>query len=498
MTYSVIVLAIFGIAVILVGAWASRNSMPTAEDYFLGGRSIGAIATFFGMAATQLSGFVFLGQIAISYMGGVGTIAQLLGGIIQVPLLYYLFRYMNDMGKKHGYITQADYLSARFDNSKFMTIVPSVLGIVAITAGHFVIQFMSTGYIFQIMTGGKLPYSFGIIYTAIIVAVVVLIGGFRATAWADIVLGGWMLLALLSIPFIVLGATGMGFSEAVGSFVTNFPQHASIPGPLGQWTPQMIFSWIIVMGGFIMYPHMFLRAYSARDKKLFSITAFFWIPVMVFSVGIVLVFGSLIHLVWANPGIAQVTPDQLLIHLITQFTSSWVAPFILAGALAAIVSTLIGNVLGLSSLVMNDIVKKFGKKDMEQKKIVLWSRVVVAIATIVAVIMSLAEFNTITQIFVSANGIIVLFLVPIVGGLIWRRMNKHGAVYGLLVGELTLFWLTYGPKELGGGSMANPSYLGFLPSVWALFVTIIVTVVVSLATAPQASFPKKTDSSLLQ
>ncbi|TDA63986.1 MAG: sodium:solute symporter family protein [Clostridia bacterium] len=490
MTFTITFLIVFAIVLIAIGAYAARIRIATAEDYFVAGRTIGIIATLFGLMATQMSAFIFMGMGSQAFLMGTGSFTQLIGDFVVMFIFFHVFRRAWQLGKAHGYITQADLLVDRYESPTFMRLFPSVLGIVAIIAGHFAIQFIATGLIFNVISRGALPYWFGVLFTAGIVLAIVLVGGFRATAWTDILLGLWIVVSLLLILVFTLNSLGMGLGAAFQTIAEKFPQMISPPGdsPPGRppyWTHAMIISWLIILMGFPLYPHMWMRSYAARSDKTLAVTALAWVPLTYLVCFVPIVVGILARLFWAGPQELGFPPDAVIAMLVTRIVPApWLIPIILAGALAAIISTINGSLIGISAMVTHDIIRSKISPGMPQEKAVWWGRLVVFAATVVAVLIALARLNFIYVLFISGTGIVTLFLVPLVGGLVWPRLNRQGATWGLLVSEIMLLWMTYGPKSLGGGFMNNPAWLGLPPTIWALIVEVVVTVVVTLTTEP--------------
>lgn len=486
MNFAVVFLILFGLVVILIGAYAAKFGAKTSEDYFIGGRTIGTVATFFGLLATQMSAFIFMGMPAFGYISGIGAYSQLAIAVPQILLYWLFFRKMWEIGHKNRYITQADYLADRYQSPVFMRIVPTVLGMLTIVGGHFLVQFMATGFIFNVISQGKLPYWFGIVFAGVVVGLIVLMGGFRATAWTDIFFGVYMLAALVGIYLVFTNGIGQSLPQAMQNLSQKFPGMTTLPGQIKFWSPQMIFTWFVLMAfSFIMYPHVFMRAYAARDPKIFRTVGLYWTPAITIVCAVPILIGVLGHLVWATPKDIGAAPDTLVVQLVDKLSPyPWLVPVLLAGALAAILSTISGSVIALSAMFMHDIIKKSVKSNLGEGSIVVWSRVVVAVATLLAMWIALLKPAMIAQLFSAAVGVLGLYLIPVVGGVLWPRLNGPGAIAGWTVGELFFLWFTYGPKSMGAGYMNNPSWLGFGTVIWAIAIQIVVTLVVTYATAP--------------
>lgn len=152
------------------------------------------------------------------------------------------------------------------------------------------------------------------------------------------------------------------------------------------------------------------------------------------------------------------------------------AGLILAGILAATMSTADSQLFAAASGISQNLLQDFGKKKMDTKTSVKIARITVIIISLIAVVLASDPNSSIFEIvsfawagFGAAFGPIVLC------ALFWKRSNKWGALCGMIAGGAMIFIWKYGIARLGGVF----AIYELLPS---FLLAVIVNVIVSLAT----------------
>jgi cation/acetate symporter len=179
-------------------------------------------------------------------------------------------------------------------------------------------------------------------------------------------------------------------------------------------------------------------------------------------------------MVLANPEIAKLP--------------NWVIALVAAGGLAAALSTAAGLLLVISTAISHDLIKKQIKPDISEKKELLWARIGAFIAVLIAGYFGINPPGFVAAVVALAFGLAAASFFPaIVLGVFDKRMNKEGAVSGMIVGiALMLFYMI--KYKLGGfgGGTAEDWWFGISPEGFgtvAMFVNLVVSVVVSRLTA---------------
>nr|WP_321441497.1 sodium:solute symporter family protein [uncultured Hyphomonas sp.] len=167
---------------------------------------------------------------------------------------------------------------------------------------------------------------------------------------------------------------------------------------------------------------------------------------------------------------------------------AWVIGLVIAGGLAAALSTAAGLLMVISSAVSHDLCRRTFFKGMTDKQELLTARGAAAGAVILAGIMGMntSALGFVAQVVAFAFGLAAASLFPvIVLGIFWKRMNREGAIASMLTGLITTFWYIYHFKFVDTDSShwwlgVSPEGIGFV----FMFLSLAVGVVVALITAP--------------
>ena len=180
-------------------------------------------------------------------------------------------------------------------------------------------------------------------------------------------------------------------------------------------------------------------------------------------------------IVLANPEIAQLPP--------------WVIALVAAGALAAALSTAAGLLLVISTAVSHDLLKKTFAKNITEKKELLFARLSILVAVIIAGLFGIYPPAFVAQVVAFAFGLAAATLFPaICMGIFSKRINKQGAITGMLVGLIfTLSYIVYFKflfPEMNSSEYwflgISPEGIGFIGMLLNLFISFLI----SLATPP--------------
>ena len=179
--------------------------------------------------------------------------------------------------------------------------------------------------------------------------------------------------------------------------------------------------------------------------------------------------------VLANPSIARLP--------------KWVIGLVVAGGLAAALSTAAGLLMVISSSISHDLCRRTLFKNMNDKTELVVARVAAAGAVIAAGFMGIfsAKLAFVAQVVAFAFGLAAASLFPvIVLGIFWKRMNREGAIASMLTGLLPTFaYIWYFKIGPGKGSGEADWFLGVSPEgigFIVMFLSMAVGVVVSLLT----------------
>jgi SSS family solute:Na+ symporter len=191
------VLAIAGIyllALLVIGWWSYRKTLPTPEDFFMTGRAFGPVVLIFAVYATNMTAFYMLGTPGNAYRQGIGTYGYIaFASALVIPAMFYLIGYRAwRVGKRYGYMTPSELLGARYE-SLAVALVLFVL-LVFYTVPYIVTSVIGAGLALESLA--KIPYLWGTVSVLLITMLYTVFGGMRGTAWG--------ILASLVIPNLLL------------------------------------------------------------------------------------------------------------------------------------------------------------------------------------------------------------------------------------------------------------------------------------------------------
>ncbi|SHH63333.1 sodium:solute symporter family protein [Winogradskyella jejuensis] len=179
-------------------------------------------------------------------------------------------------------------------------------------------------------------------------------------------------------------------------------------------------------------------------------------------------------MVLANPEIAKLP--------------NWVIALVAAGGLAAALSTAAGLLLVISTSISHDLIKKQIKPDISDKGELMWARIAIVGAVIIAGYFGINPPGFVAAVVALAFGLAAASFFPaIILGIFDKRMNKEGAIAGMVVGiTLMLFYMMKFKLGFFGGGTEADWWFGTSPEGFgtiAMLVNVVISLVVSRATA---------------
>ena len=479
-----IALGVFSLIIIGMAAYGYRISAKTAEDFMLGGRTIGLVVMFFFVLFAISSSWTFYGFPGVLYLHGPGYVFFIWGSVAGFAGLYmFLGPRLWALAKINRFLSPVEALAERYESKALRVILSAT--ILAFIVPYVGIQPLGVGRGFEALTG--MPVWVGATYTAVLLIILVILGGMRIVAWVNIFLGVVYITALLGSLFWVIAVVfpNGGVVEAAQIILASEPAKLSTPGPLGVYTPVLVIGTFIVGLLAFSWPHVIIGAMTARDKTLFK-----WFPILVFIFGglffyiIPFIWGSLIAPA-ALPGITDVAEaDRVVQTVIQTFLPRWFAVFVLMGVIAAAVSTAAVQLMTSSIIVARDVIQGVLKPDADDAEITLWARisvialVVLSLGVTVAVTLGIGEEAMALYLSdVSVPGF-AQWAPALVGGLLWKRGTRQGALAGTSVGViyLALGLLITGPEG------SRPLLFNLHPVIPTLPINALVYIVVSFLT----------------
>jgi SSS family solute:Na+ symporter len=470
----IIILSVFGLIILVLAAYGYKISAKTAEDYMLAGRTIGVVVMFFFILFAVSSSWTFYGYPGYLYLHGPAYIYFIWGSVAGFAALYmFLGPRLWAVARLNRYLSPVEVLAERYESPLLRFILSLML--LAFIVPYVGIQPLGVGLGFKALTG--LPVIVGALYTVVLLVILVLLGGMRIVAWVNIFLGAIYITAILgSLIWVVNRLLPGGLTEAAQKLMASNPELLSAPGPLGRFTPVIVGGTMVVGLLAFSWPHIVIGVMTARDKILFK-----WFPLLIFVFGgvffytIPFIWGSLVAPVVMPGVIGKEAADSIVQTIITKYLPSWFSVYVLMGVIAAAVSTAAVQLLTSSILVSRDLIQGCFKPDAKDSQIISWARL--ALIGVVLLSLGVSIWNPMAMALYLTEVTIPGFAQwgpALVGGLLWKRGTRQGAVVGTLGGLVYLI----------AGLIYRPLFFDLHPVMPTIIVNMVLYIIISFLSPP--------------
>lgn len=428
-----------------IGVVAYRRTQDLS-DYVLGGRNLGPLPSALSAGASDMSGWLLLGLPGYAMSAGYGSFWLAGGLLVGTWLNWLLVAQRLRVYSQHAddALTLPAFFEKRFeDHGHSLRVISAIFVLV------FFLFYTSSG----LVAGGKLfetvfgfDYQLAVIIGAIAVISYTLFGGYLAVSWTDVVQGLLMAAALIIVPLIAIGEIG-------GVSATWAAMEAKNPELLNAFTNAdgtsiTLIGTLSLLGwglGYFGQPHILARFKGIKNKNDVPTAR----RIAVIWSGLTMVGACLVG--FAAIGYFE-TPlgdsEKVFMVLVDALFHPVVAGILLAAILAAVMSTADSQLLVSSSALAEDFYKTLFNKDASQKQLVMVGRIAVVVIALIATFLAMDKDSKVLDLVSYAwAGFGAAFGPALILALYWKRMNKAGALAGIIVGGVTVVvW-----KQLEGG-----------------------------------------------
>ncbi len=435
MSIVVVSFVVYLVAMIAVGILTYRIGSESIEGYFLGRRRFGPFTIALTHQATAMSGYMFQGMPGKGYSLGFGSVwvpMTSAGG----PLINFtvLGKRLRRFTEKVGAITIPDFLEARYyDNRRVVRVVAVVIILIFLTA-YTAAQTVAMGRTLEFLTG--IDYRWGAIIGALTVLTYVLLGGFAAAVYTDVIQAILMFIGAIVVPAIAIAKIG-GFTAMYNKLYTIDPKLTSV------WVAPITLLGFLAIGylGYLGQPQLHVRFMAIKNSKMLKyslVAAVVWAAIALYGVTL----GG----VAARALLPGVKPELSLMALTKQMLPPVFAGILIASMAAAIMSSANSYLLVAASALARDIYNKMVNPNATQEKLVWISRIAVIAISLFSIYLALGATATVFKLVLYAwAGLACSFGPVVVFGLYWKRATRESAVAGMITGAVTvILW-----KQLG-------------------------------------------------
>jgi len=426
---------IFYMVMMLAIGYYSYLRTKNLSDYMIGGRTLGPAVTALSAGASDMSGWLMMGLPGAMFASGISSGWIVVGLTIGAYLnwLYVAPRLRSYTEIAKDSITIPSFLGNRFqDNSHIIRLVSALVIITFFT--FYVSSGLVSGAVLFNSTFG-LSYHTGLWLILAVIVGYTLIGGFLAVSFTDFVQGLIMVTALIMVPIVTVWHSG-GLSTSLETI------QAIDPALLNVFTGTSVIGIISLLAwglGYFGQPHIIVRFMAISSVKELRKSRRIGISWMVFSEVGAMLTGLLGIAYFATHGLTLADPETVFIELGKILFHPIITGFIISAILAAIMSTISSQLIVTSSSLTEDIYHLLFRRSAGDKELVIISRLCVLLVALIATYLAWTQNDTILNLvgyawagFGSAFGPVIIL------SLYWKRMNKWGALAGMIMGSLTV------------------------------------------------------------
>lgn len=488
-----IAIAIYLIAMLGVGIYCSKKN-NNVDDFYLGGRKLGPFVTAMSAEASDMSSWLLMGLPGVAYLTGVADAAWTAIGLAIGTYFNWLIIAKRIRIYSHvadNSITVPDFFSRRYRDNKNILMCISAIVIIVFFIPYTASGFAACGKLFSSLFG--VDYVWAMIISAVVIVGYTATGGFLAASATDLIQSIFMTVALIII--LLFGVKVAGGWDTIITDVQAMPGYlnmtetysvaTSTAEPYSLLTIVSVLAWGL---GYCGMPHILLRFMAIEDKEKLTLSrrvASIWVVIsmaIAVSIGIV---GYAMTKAGAIPFLEGSTSETIIVRIADLLSqqgviAAFVAGIILAGILAATMSTADSQLLAASSSVSQNLLRGFFKVNISEKTAMTIARITVCVISVIAIFLARDPNSSVFGIVSFAwAGFGASFGPVVVFALFWKRSNKYGALAGMIAGGVMVFVWKYLVAPLGGA-------FGIYELLPAFVFGALVNIIVSLATpAPE-------------
>lgn len=472
-----IVLAVAGTYLALcvgIGLWPNRKSSDSAAGFVAGDRALGGVLMYFITGATIFSAFTFLGMPGWAATRGAAAFYMLSYGILGFVPFYFLGPRAARLGRRYGYVTQAEMVAGRFD-APYLALAFAIVSTIAFVP-YLGLQIQGAGLMLASVTDGAISVELGGALVYAVVAVYVIKSGVLGVGWTNVFQGVFMLLLAWGLGLWLPHALYGGVGEMFERIATERPELLKAPGLTSAGTP---WSWsgytstiLVSMIGFCCWPHLFMKAFSARSERILKRTVVLYPTFLLFQVPILLIGFAAVLFEPASPTVNGTLPHVLM----NMNLPAALVGLFCAGGLAASMSSGDAMAHASASIAVRDgWVTGLGRTltpHAERR----WIRIGIVLVLLASYAVARVFGDSVVKLLIFAYGPVTQFAPGIVAALLWRRATAPGVLAGLVLG-IAVNMLLEGQPGLKPYDVH--------PGAYGLALNVLALLVVSLATRPK-------------
>lgn len=485
----VLIIAAYFLVIFGIGYWAARREKNESADYFLAGRDVGWLAVGASLFASNIGSEHLIGLagtgaasgLAVGHFEWLACLILLLLGWVFVP--FYM---------RSGVYTMPEFLERRYNSaSRWYLTTVSVIGYVLTKVS---VTLFAGGLVIGELTGLNIWISAGVLVIA--TGIYTVAGGLRAVIYTDLIQAVVLILGAIGLTILGLIEVGGwgGLQDRMPAAFFSVWKPATHPD--FPWTGIIFGAPILGVWYWCTDQFIVQRVLAARDQeeaRRGTILAGFLkiLPVFIFVLP-----GVIAAALYADIGGS--TADRAFPVLVTRLLPAGLKGLVIAGLLAALMSSLSSVFNSCSTLITWDFYKKL-KPEVSERHLVTVGRIATSVVVLLGLLWIPFMKYISSQLYIYLQSVQAYIAPPIAAcfllGLFISRLNGTGAIASLLIGFVLgalrlVLELVNGPAKSGlpdGTLWSWIAEINFLHYAVLLFVVCTtVLVVVSFGTRPPA------------
>lgn len=413
----------------------------TAADFTHSSGSLGALAVGVTAALASLGGGHILGLPAQAAATGVGTYWYCLASGLQVVIMMGV---IGPWYRRLNYPTITHFYEAMFDRR--FAIVQTALS-AGYLWGIITLETQGAGTVLAIMTGWDLTLA--CIIGGLIAMLYIVFAGMKEAAWVNVFNAAFMYLGIIVAALYVGGALPNGWAGVNDYYKEQLQANwmLNITGTAETWKTYILGTIVGSLCFGSVNQGGYQSALMAKSTKALKRSMFWAIPINVVFGAFTIAFGM------AAASLPEYTSvygggPMLYMAFLCDCLPTWALIWLLAGFIAAILSTVAICMLGLCTSAVDGIVIRFFKPDMNEKQHLRLLRICIVAATVLTAIASTLIPSINTSMVWLFSWMLPAFWM-LVFGLFWKR-SKRGVWLVVICGVVNCLWtFTSLPDLLG-------------------------------------------------
>ncbi len=478
-----------------VGVLAYRVTESTAEDFYLANRTFGTVVLLFTVFATLLSAFTFFGGADTAYQYGPEWILVMgvMDGVLFAILWYFIGYKQWLIGREGGYMTLGEMLGDRFGSTRLQALVAGVS--LFWLFPYLMLQQIGAGGALRGLTDGVVPYWVGATLITVFMILYVTIAGIRGIAWTDTLQGLFMLGAIwLAVGWVL--TTTDGLTSINAGLQATQPEFFALGSDF--YTPQRMLTFAISIAfGVAMFPQVNQRFFTASSEAVLKRSFSLW-PVLVLLLFVpAFLLGTWARGIGVEADIAA--GDHALPILLAELTPSWFAAVVIAGALAAMMSSSDSMLLSGTAYFTRDIYRPLTTGATSERRETWLGRIGVVLFAVTTLAGSLwiettDTTGTVGAILIDigdlAFGGFAQLTLPVLVALYWKRTTRTGIVAGIVISQLLYVAFNFiSPVSInipmiGAVTLFQTAYYGWGISLYCMVIGAVTTILGSIGSTP--------------